>query len=314
MKNIAIPKSITDTTTGAILITGVSRSGTSILGNLIGSLSNIEYFYEPPLLHTLSGLMALSDLQSDYAALLMLSYISNDMLITSAHGRNLNLRQDDFSWTFNTTAWKELTERWGAVGGYQDALEYIKARQIRSGFKMVNCSAQFIRLFLDHIEKGKIIYIIRSGLDVVASMINKGWLVQESFDKAGNYAMQMENQNIFHAWAPIEWKDFWTDLNQYEKACLIWSEKAKSFRKIQPEYKARISVIRFEDLLQAPFEEIKNASIFLETVFGPLTEQNILKVSKKRPNKSDTNFKSFVDAKIWKAFTREGFKWGYLFE
>ncbi len=79
----------------AIVVAGCYRSGTTILGKLISSFENIEYYYEPPTLMSL--LPVIDNIPQNYWKLLYESYIYEDFYINSQAGRRYNFRKDDDS-------------------------------------------------------------------------------------------------------------------------------------------------------------------------------------------------------------------------
>jgi len=51
--NLQISNIASDKVNSSILISGVARSGTTIVGKLISSFDGVEYSFEPPMMFTL---------------------------------------------------------------------------------------------------------------------------------------------------------------------------------------------------------------------------------------------------------------------
>jgi len=78
-----------------IVITGVGRSGTTILGKIIHSFEGVEYVYEP---YTIQALLPLlTTIEKDHWKNLYHSYLYEDIFMGAVAGRNVNLNEMDDS-------------------------------------------------------------------------------------------------------------------------------------------------------------------------------------------------------------------------
>jgi len=78
-----------------IVIGGSARSGTTIMGKLINSMKNVEYFFEPPILTSL--LLKKDELSNRSLIELLQFYFFDDFLLNSLSGRYINLNKNDDS-------------------------------------------------------------------------------------------------------------------------------------------------------------------------------------------------------------------------
>ena len=78
-----------------IIISGISRSGTTFMGKILGSMKNIEYIYEPPTLLMLFNII--NKIDKETWINLFETYIYEEFLINSLSGRYLNFNKNDDS-------------------------------------------------------------------------------------------------------------------------------------------------------------------------------------------------------------------------
>ena len=141
-----------------IIITGAGRSGTTILGKLIGSMEPAYYLFEPSIMKFSQDVEALR------------ATIFEDYWLLQVQGRNINVNSHDDSFIWNYLPKHVFhPER-------EDALE----RMSRS--KLVIKLTEYQPMINDmrHVFPGcKFVHIIRNGNDVVDSMCRRGWYTDE---------------------------------------------------------------------------------------------------------------------------------------
>ncbi len=144
-----------------LIITGVGRSGTTILGKLIGSFENTWYFFEPAFMKYVTD----PDM--------MRAIFVEDYLLPLIQGRNINLNPNDDSYyghyrdinEIKLLNWK-LENRTKAIGYLKETkpLIVIKTNEI----------ADFLR-YKDAFPGTRLFHIVRNGNDVIHSALTKGW-------------------------------------------------------------------------------------------------------------------------------------------
>ena len=148
-----------------LIITGVGRSGTSIVGKIIGSLYPAYYLYEPAILKYCSTVQhnaLFGTLFEDY----FLNHIQgriNENPNDQSYGYHYYLKEDiDFARIF-------LKRR-------SDAIRYINATQSLFVIKMPEYQPYMSH---KHTFKIKYIHVIRNGFDVIASALRQGWFTDD---------------------------------------------------------------------------------------------------------------------------------------
>lgn len=108
-----------------LFITGTGRSGTTLLGKILGSLENVYYLHEPNILHFLPVLHRNNaSLQKQYAEMLKL-ILFEDYLLNLIHGRNVNFNELDLSYVGNYQKIDVVKERWSKFRRRQDVVDHL---------------------------------------------------------------------------------------------------------------------------------------------------------------------------------------------
>lgn len=200
-----------------IIISGVGRSGTTILGKIVGSMKNCLYFFEPaimkyfPVTPDLQATLCTiwnSDLKQSFLATLFEDYI-----LPSVQGRNLNINVQDDSYWGHYQEYSDLRKRF-VLTSRLSALKWLeKNKDIKFIFK-VNESQYLYNVYADLFEGMKLLYVYRNGIDVVNSMIKKGWY-KDDYEPIDIY----ETINGIHI--PI-----WIKNNKY-KDYINWNQETR---------------------------------------------------------------------------------------
>lgn len=144
------------------------RSGTSIMGNVLGSGKNVEYFYEP---QTFINLL----ISKKYKFLH--DYIVNDLILQSLAGRNFNLNKKDFSSVYNYKSKEFINKR---INKTNRTIKNTKLNGI------VNCIIKYPTFISDFNSLNKMncskVLIYRHPLSVIKSLLNKKWFKGTSIE------------------------------------------------------------------------------------------------------------------------------------
>jgi hypothetical protein len=154
-----------------IIITGLPRSGTTLLGNLLGSCENVEYFFEPPLMNIIMNNLS-SKVDEETWKGVYEEYRNYELMYESLAGRRINFNSHD-----DTYVYKLIVK------------EVIEARQSKSwrSFELENKLQNFIFCFktpglgtgaimLQKVyPEAKFITLLRDIPSVIKSIKVKGW-------------------------------------------------------------------------------------------------------------------------------------------
>ena len=145
-----------------LIINGVGRSGTTILGTLIASLRPVFYVFEPALIKYCTDLSVLKGV------------LYEDYFLREIHGRG-NTNPYDDTYCINYMTKKELHER-RVINRKNESIE--KYKKLNPLF--VVKTTEYDNLFLSNVKR---IDIIRNGFDVIQSAVNKGWYTDDYCNK-----------------------------------------------------------------------------------------------------------------------------------
>ena len=102
-----LPEFYDELLTNSIFISGLPRSGTTLLGKIFGSFSDLEYHFEPPCFYLILSLYASSFLSFEQAKIIISLILSEELILESAHGRSINLRPNDDSQILHRMNWTD---------------------------------------------------------------------------------------------------------------------------------------------------------------------------------------------------------------
>ena len=144
-------------TNRVIIITGAGRSGTTILGKIIGSMEPAYYLFEPSIMKFCRDTETLR------------ATIFEDYWLLQVQGRNLNLNNEDDSYIGNYGSVTGFTIRHDAIEECHFSKLVIKLSEYQPKFD----SAREV------FPGCKFVHIVRNGNDVVDSMCQRGWYTDE---------------------------------------------------------------------------------------------------------------------------------------
>lgn len=153
-----------------IFISGSTRSGTTMMGQIISSLSNVEYAEEPPMLRILLPLI--NDMPEQIFKFLFEGYIFEEHMMFTIPGRKINVNRHDQSSIFNSKSESEIQKRlersYRRIEIFPMALSRIPA------FKLPEVGVH-LKSFFSYYPDMKTIIMLRNPESVVASMLEREW-------------------------------------------------------------------------------------------------------------------------------------------
>lgn len=180
-----------------VIISGVGRSGTTILGKIIGSAKNTFYFFEPAIMKYFPGMYIAKQFMHDQHNELIRCFKSTlfeDYILPAVQGRNINLNEKDWSYYGNYFTYDNLINRWN-LNRRQDALDWIEQAEPLFVFK-VNESSHLFDFYNEVFNGLRIINIKRDMIRTVYSSIKRGWF-QDDYEPIDlTYKYDTKNLNI----------------------------------------------------------------------------------------------------------------------
>lgn len=251
-------------TQNPVFISGVARSGTTLLGRLIGTLNNIEYEFEPLYLLQIPVLVKFGCLQPEIAAQLLANNM-HENLVELVLGRKVNLRPGDWSRFWSMKPYENLVLRWDRSDARQDVRRVVEEQGLRFAGKSHSLTP-FYPFLLEHFPECQIINITRNGFDVVASALKRDWysdmgLVRQR-DRIRVPKREEPDGRRIPWWVPEDLRrEFLDDWNHPTRVLYMWRSLVEAGLEVDD---PRILDIRFEDLFRTPSAVLERILGFLE--------------------------------------------------
>ena len=277
-----------------VLITGITRSGTTLLGNLVGSLKSIEYDFEPWIFHCVPMMVASGQIQQRAAVEIFRGYF-NETLTASLHGRNVNFRPTDDTRIWNRVPLDEIFFRWYQVKDRWEVKRYAQKHESILSFKVTNFGP-FLSLLWNAFPQLKIIHIVRHPLHVAASILKKGWVNLERVQQLEGLPVKKKfitdrGESLFIPWwVEEEEVEAFLKMTEFGRAFYCWrvvmekTEQEKRRLGLTGNSNERYAEFRYEDLLKDPNLFMEQAAQFAGTVTTPQTQALIQTVRRERLN------------------------------
>jgi hypothetical protein len=236
-----------------IYITGAGRSGTTIMGKLLGSMRPAHYLFEPFALRA----MTYELIQKKRIRRI----VFEDLLLPTIQCRSINWNKKDWTYWGNYMTHDDVQWAWQNLPRRDDVIKYIQ--RVRPYWIIKNPEAQPIMDELREIFPGvQFVHMIRNGLDVVTSAVKQGWYTDEYCEYQG-----------CSFWVDDEAIEHFDDYDQATKAACVW-------RCLNNTFLSKRSIIhdvnlKYEHLAEAP----ENIIDQLEKLYGlrstPITRMHI---------------------------------------
>jgi hypothetical protein len=219
-----------------VIITGVGRSGTSLLAKLIGSMANTILLYEPAITKFMLRIPQMDKITR--------SVLMEDYFIPELIGRSLNYRTQDESYFRNF--W--LNNEDGYNSGFlsrRHAIGWINAKNPTFIIKTLETQPLIPRMRVCF-PGCQVVNIIRNGNSVIGSTLNKGWYTDEWLN--GSIIDHVaRHRNCKTPWyVPERLRDFWVKSDVPTRIAFVWAYLVRTGKRND------CIDIRYEDVLTMP--------------------------------------------------------------
>ncbi len=282
-----------------VIITGVGRSGTSILGSLVASLLGVEFVYEPWFLAQLPLFSSASVASRKVLNELLRGYTAN-LFYDNLMGRGVNFRPGDASRVFNYQPERILNDKWKNVSSHGDVVAYAKQHRSMLVMKMINLQPFYDVLF-EALPNLKIIHIVRNPVDVAFSIEKKKWLSDRALEEEVSiFPKKTVKSSEGSGSRAVPWWLKKTDLlgfsnaSEYERSLMCWC----SLLEAQKHSKEIIKGLRSEQYFECKYEELlqdapgilKRIAKFLDSDMGPCSKALLKTIDVTRLSARDERF------------------------
>lgn len=255
-----------------VIISGLSRSGTSILSKIVGSFKDVLTLHEPLILRYLPTLAQNNLMNFKLSSHLLKGVLFEDYYLQILQGRRVNFRPADNSYFGNYERLTDVKRRWVRYQRRSDVLKDLNDGKYTFALKI--SELQSLYPVLKRIFKGvKFIEIVRNGQEVISSSLKRDWYTDDYLNVRMNEWAQFYKVKI--PWY-VPKKDLrkFAEWNSATRIAYIWrilSEKGARYGKRSSDYLR----LRYEKLAADPEEITKLCEDFLNLSRTTVTAKHI---------------------------------------
>ena len=223
-----------------IIISGAARSGTSILGKILGSCKKVEYLYEPETFNYLSFLR--NKVENKVWKNLIERYLTENFL-RLVNGRSLNFRNGENSSIKTIKSNREIKLKFSKEISELDFYNYINKNKISFLIKSPNLE---FSSFKKDFPNFKIIIINRNPYQVINSLMNKNWFKNKNYLKTFLPSVKI-NGSFYPLFMKKKYLKMWHNSNECTKCAIYLLCCEDEIKKIKNKI-----IIQYDDLIKSP--------------------------------------------------------------
>lgn len=273
-----------------VVIGGVARSGTTLMGKLVNSLSKTEYYYEPPMLANL--LLKKNELSKESLKELIKFYFYDNFLLDSLAGRNINLNKNDDSCILSAKNEQDVKKR-QKRSHTRIELEKL-ARDVNFSFKLPEIV--FFLKTLDAIfPKNVKILLYREHNAVISSILRKKWFSDLNIKDTSPsqiYASEIIQGVKIPYWIKKQDLKFWIRSDEINRCAYYYK---RCLEEVVKNSKSSI-IIDYDQLIKKPNEIFSKLVNKIGFKYGQKTKEILSTIKSKKKKIHD--FKLKIDSKL----------------
>ena len=247
-----------------IFVSGSARSGTTIIGKLISTLSNVEYFFEP----SLPVPIMLNNGIKNSKKLLEV-YLVENLLIESLSGRNFNFNENDDSCIYNSKTKKAIDEIMSKTHGRKE----LEEKYLKTVFSMkIPELIFFLRDLRFLYPNTNYVLMHRNPNDVINSLKRKGWFSSKNLQKINltpKYPKKIIDNIKIPYWVKQEDENFWLNTDEINRCAYYYKRISEEVLKNA----GSSIIINYEEFIEKPNEIFRDLVKLLGLEFGEKTEE-----------------------------------------
>lgn len=292
------------------VITGVARSGTTIIGKITGSLENSHYIFEPSTFFLFPTLIKQKYLPKNQGGNLLKAILFEDFYLQMIQGRYVNFNEGEDSYIGNYINLKNFDQRCKKLKRKTDVLEYLKNDDCR--FIIKNPNIQPCQSLLQDLFAGiKFIDVIRDGNAVVGSSVRRDFY-SETFLNERNVEWSYETKGIKIPWFVDEKdRDEFSKWNHYTRSAYIWRILTVTGLEFAENNKNIVLQFKYEDFIKSPEIYVDKIENFVSKKRTGITIDHIESIRTYR-YKDYEDFTSKIESPEKEKFVKLRKKLGYL--
>jgi len=255
------------------IITGVSRSGKTLLGQLLGSMHYVEHIDEPWLPMMLPVMQEKGLIDREVARMLLQAFteeLMNDTVLL----RRANFRPSDQSSIWISKGAEEIFSRLVNLYSRNDVRRHVRENDSVLLYNLAETNP-FLSFFIETFPHCKIIHVIRNGLDVALAAADKQWFSDSQLkNPLNNQVFRVyqrtgsPEQYYLPWWLQEEDSEAFLDMGDFARGLCYWrsllEQSQKQIKKLKTTNPNVYFELKFEDLIQNPVRVLDDITAFLD--------------------------------------------------
>lgn len=257
-----------------VVITGVARSGTTIIGKIVGSFENTHYLFEPSAFFLIPPLIQEGFLSKKEGGKLLKSILFEDFFLQMMQGRYVNFNVDDDSYIGNYVNVETVKKKWEESGRKIDAMKNLKENDYLFVIKIPDIQP-FYGLLEEIFPGVKFIELIRDGNDIVSSSIRNDFYSAEDLnERLANWSYLVNDLRV--PWFVEEkYKKIFTKWNYPTRVAYIWRVETEHGLKFLQKKKSNLFQFKLEEFTKDPQLVVKKMEDFVGRKRTDITNKHI---------------------------------------
>lgn len=256
-----------------VIVTGICRSGKTLLAQILGSMRNVEWI-EEPWMPMMIPIMQAHRLMDPKVGQDVLKAATEELFYDRILLRGANFRPGDLSSIWKAKDVTEIFERLVNLHSRDDVDQYIRTNTPVLLYVLAETNP-FIPFLYDTFPNCKIIQVIRNGLDVAVAIAEKQWYSEERLKVPLNNILYRAYYRKAHSvpysmpwWVNEGDEERFLEFSEFAKGLYYWrrllgmnSSQLDEFKQVHAD---NYREIRYEDFVQNPQGVLDALSDFLQ--------------------------------------------------
>jgi hypothetical protein len=247
-----------------VVVEGITRAGKFLAAVVVSGFEGVEPVQYSPNLESLLVLHRMGRVDLPTAKLL-LEMEFDIRAFDMAMGRGLNTRPDDMSSVFRSPDHAAVLAR--AQEADRDALLARFKADKRLPLHLYHEGLPHARALFGVFPKALVVSSLRDPAALMNSWYNRGWGKLATADTPTVMWPFFEGARGRHTWWSGDWEPGWTEVGEMDRCALsiatLYELARRELEALSKEQRARVHLLRFEDLVREPREQVERLGAFL---------------------------------------------------
>lgn len=272
-----IPAEAFEVVSRAIMVSGATRSGTTMMAQLVFSLDGVELIHEPPFVYYLFP--NIETIPGETWKALFEVYLFEDHFMPALAGRRWNMNRHDQSSVFNSKTEAEIEMR--LARSHRRLETFPKALQHRCAFKTPEV-LPYLGRFLGYFPRARVIVMLRRPEEVIASSLKRRYYADGTLTgPTGDWLFKRGRRQQIPFWVADAEVDEWLSMSEVERTCFAFVRQYARVPETNP-----IVVVDYDGFVGDPVGQFGDLAELLGCRFGGLTAK-VLEGIRRRPREAD---------------------------